>query len=101
MQDFSKLIRLLDSAIKDLQTIRFGLEVKGQKIDKPIDVKKIDNIVWGGIDHKDWPDFSDAYIEAANYEGRPMTDEELDRLNDYYSDWVHFKLLNHLEGING
>jgi hypothetical protein len=41
----------------------------------------IDNIVIEDIDYSDFPDFSDAYIYSADYDGRPMTDEELDLLN--------------------
>ena len=34
------------------------------------------------IDTSDYPDFVDSYISAADYDGRPMTDAELDVLND-------------------
>ena len=42
-----------------------------------IDVTEID-----GIDHSDAPDFCDAFIASADYDGRPMTQEELDEIND-------------------
>lgn len=37
-----------------------------------------------GIDHKDYPDYVDAYIHSAYYEhsGEELTDEELDQLNE-------------------
>ena len=44
--------------------------------------KKIDNIEIDGIDTKDYPDFCDAYISSADYDGVPMTDEQLDELNE-------------------
>ena len=50
--------------------------------------KRIDNIVLGQIDYKDAPDFSDAFIESADIDGRPMTEEELDELNED-GDFVH------------
>jgi len=43
-----------------------------------------------GIDTNDYPDFTDAYIAAANFEdGTPLTDEELDQLNDEMADEIH------------
>ena len=47
-----------------------------------LDYSKIDNVEVDGIDTKDAPDFCDAYIVSADYDGRPMTDEEIDLLND-------------------
>jgi hypothetical protein len=47
-----------------------------------LDYSKIENVELNGIDTSDYPDFSDAYIESAEYDGRQMTDEELDILND-------------------
>lgn len=34
------------------------------------------------IDTSDYPDFSDAFISYAEYNGVPMTDEQLDELNE-------------------
>lgn len=45
--------------------------------------KKIDrsSIVISGIDHSDYPDFCDAYIEYAEYEdGSLVPESELDKL---------------------
>ena len=47
-----------------------------------MDYKLIDNIEIDGIDTKDYPDFCDAYIVSADYDGVPMTDEQLDEIND-------------------
>jgi len=47
-----------------------------------MDYKKIDNIEVDGIEPKDYPDFSNAYILSADYDGVPMTDEQLDEIND-------------------
>ena len=54
------------------------INVKSEKMD----YKKIDNIEVDGIDTKDYPDFSNAYILSADYDGVPMTDEQLDEIND-------------------
>ena len=43
-----------------------------------------------GIDMDDYPDFVDAFIGAANFEdGTPLTDEELNQLNDEMADEIH------------
>ena len=47
-----------------------------------MDYKKIDNIEVDGIEPKDYPDFSNAYIVSADYDGVPMTDDQLDEIND-------------------
>ena len=60
-----------------------------------LDYSKIDNIEVDGIDYADYPDFCDAYIASADYDGREMTDEELDVLNDE-SDFVYSAVENHL-----
>jgi len=56
---------------------------------------KIDNISFGQIDYSDYPDFSDAFIESADKDGIPMSDEELDELNED-RDFVYEELLNFL-----
>jgi hypothetical protein len=60
-----------------------------------LDYSKIDNVVVDGIDYADYPDFCDAYIASADYDGREMTDEELDLLNDD-SDFVYSAVENYL-----
>lgn len=61
-----------------------------------LDLTKIDNMEFDGIDHKDYPDYCDAYCSNADYEGRQMTDEELEELNEDYSEFVNEKLIDHL-----
>lgn len=46
-----------------------------------LDYEKITNVHVGGIDHEDYPDFCDAYIESADYDNREMTEDELEILN--------------------
>ena len=48
----------------------------------------IDNIEVDGIDTNDYPDFCDAFIASADYNGVEMTEEQLEALNEDYS-FVH------------
>ena len=63
---------------------------------KTIDYKKIDNIEIDGIDTKDYPDFCDAYISSADYDGVPMTDKQLDELNED-GDYVYGHIMDYLQ----
>ena len=63
---------------------------------KTMDYKKIDNIEIDGIDTKDYPDFCDAYISSADYDGLPMTDEQLDELNED-GDYVYGHIMDYLQ----
>jgi hypothetical protein len=55
----------------------------------------IDNIEIDGIDTNDYPDFTDAFISSADYNGVEMTDEQLEALNEDYS-FVHDCVYTHL-----
>jgi len=55
----------------------------------------INSIEFDDIDHSDCPDFCDAFISYAEINGRPMTDIELDRLNND-RDFVHGKLMEYI-----
>ena len=48
------------------------------------DYDKITNVVLDGIHHWDYPDYCDAFIDSADYNGKEMTDEQLDELNEDY-----------------
>lgn len=60
-----------------------------------MDYKLISNIEVDGIDTRDFPDFCDAFISYAEYDGVEMTDEELDTLNEDY-EFVYECVQNHL-----
>jgi hypothetical protein len=47
-----------------------------------LDYSKITNIEFDGIDHRDYPDYCDAYITNADYDGVEMTEEQLQLLNE-------------------
>jgi hypothetical protein len=60
-----------------------------------LDYSKIDNIEFDGIDYDDYPDFCDAYISNADYDGVEMTEEQLELINDD-RDFVYEALMKHL-----
>ena len=66
----------------ELSNIEEVDKVINKILEKKMDYKKIDNIEIDGINTKDYPDFCDAYIVSADYDGKPMTDEQLDEIND-------------------
>lgn len=55
----------------------------------------ITNIKFEGIDHSDAPDYCDAYIASADKDGEPMTDSEIEDLNDDRQ-FVYEKLIEKL-----
>ena len=62
---------------------------------KTLDYTKISDIEFDGIDTEDYPDFCDAFIISANYDGEPMTKEQLDEVNEDGS-FVYESLMKHL-----
>lgn len=60
-----------------------------------LDYKKIDNVQVDGIDTNDYPDFCDAYILDADYDGVPMTEEQLNEINED-RDFVYECVQNYL-----
>jgi hypothetical protein len=64
-----------------------------------LDYERIDDVVVGGIDHSDAPDYCDAYIASAKYDDpvngyRDLTELELDNLDpswvyEQVEDWSH------------
>lgn len=60
-----------------------------------MDTTKITNVRVDGIDPKDYPDFTDAFIDSADYDGEEMADEQLDEINEDY-DFVYESLMNQL-----
>jgi len=60
-----------------------------------MDYRLITNIEVDGIDTRDYPDFCDAYITSADYNGTPMTDEQLEEINQD-SQFVYDAVIKHL-----
>ena len=51
-------------------------------------LNELEKIDVEGIDMNDYPDFTDAYISYAEYDGKELNDEELDEVNEN-SDFVY------------
>lgn len=60
-----------------------------------MDYKLITNVEVEDIETADYPKFSNAFIAYAEYKGVPMTEEQLDELNDN-SDYVYDCINNQL-----
>ena len=54
-----------------------------------IDFKKVEVLEVSDINHYDYPEYCDAYISEANYNGKPMSDKMLDEINDNHPEFVH------------
>ena len=54
----------------------------------------ITNVEFEGIDYSDYPDFCDAYIISADLDGVPMTEAQLEALNE--SDLRYELLMNYI-----
>jgi len=59
-----------------------------------MDYKLIDNIVFQ-YDSKDYPEFTDTLILSADYDGKEMTSDQLNEINED-SEFVYEKLLEWL-----
>ncbi len=55
----------------------------------------ISNVSIDGVDFNDHPDYCDAFIDSADYDGKKMTDKQLDDLNEDY-ELVHELVWNNL-----
>jgi hypothetical protein len=55
----------------------------------------IQSLVVDGIDTKGYPDFCDAHIISADYEGVPMNEDQLEELNEN-NDFVYNSVVKHL-----
>jgi len=60
-----------------------------------MNLSEITNIVFEDIDFSDYPDYCDAFIASADLAGEPMTEDELNELNEN-KDFVYIKLMEHL-----
>ena len=61
-----------------------------------LDYEKIDNIEMDNIYTWDYPDFCDAFIDSADYNGKEMTNEQLEEINNN-SDFVYECVLNYIQ----
>ena len=61
-----------------------------------LDLRKVDNMEFDGIDFSDYPDFCDAFLVAADYDGRELSEEEIDFINDEHYDFVNERVYSSL-----
>lgn len=55
-----------------------------------MDTSKLINIEIDGVDTRDYPDLCDAFISYAEHaDGEPLTDDEIDILNESHGDFVY------------
>ena len=59
-----------------------------------INTHAVTDVEWSGIDHKDHPDYCDAFIEKATYEDREMTEDEIEELMDNNPEWCYDNLMD-------
>ena len=60
-----------------------------------LNYKLITDIEFDGIDYNDYPDFCDAYIVRAQYNGKEMTEDQIEVLNED-KDFVYEELMEYL-----
>ena len=65
-----------------MNTILTGTQFQFNHSDRGAYTAQITNIEIDGLDHRDYPDFVDAFIMDARVDGRQATEEELDQMND-------------------
>ena len=58
-----------------------------------INTHAVEDLVWSDIDHTDYPDYCDAFIESATYKDREMTEDEIEELMDDNPEWCYEKLM--------
>jgi len=65
--------------------------MKIQTLLENIDLKNIAGIEMDGVDLKDYPHYTDAFIAHAVWKdsGQALSDAELEELNNNYQDFVH------------
>ena len=61
--------------------ILMGVTENSNQSDEVLDTTKITNVKVEGINYKDYPDFCDAYITNADYNGVEMTENQIHILN--------------------
>jgi hypothetical protein len=90
---------LLQLTNQDDKTSFFFLNISKCFIDYDdeinLDYSGISHVYCEDIDHKDAPDYCDAYISEATYFGRPMTELELEILNED-SDFVYDSVIEQI-----
>ena len=61
-----------------------------------LNLAQIDNMEFEGVDFSDYPDFVDAYLISADYDGKEMTEEQIDYINDEHYEFVNESVFDSL-----
>lgn len=76
-------------------------DIAKENTDQPranLDLSMIYDIEISGIDMKDFPDFSDAYISKASYHERELTESECIEVQEIDSEWFYEKVCEEIYG---
>lgn len=81
-------VKKFDEFINENRVVRhedpysWVVKIKGKKVD-------VKSLEIGGIDMKDFPNFSDAYIVSGKFEnGKPLSKKDIDYLNQEYYELI-------------
>jgi hypothetical protein len=58
-----------------------------------IDLSQIENVEVDGLNHRDYPDYCDAFIASADQSGVPLTDKQLEFINESCRDFVYEQVM--------
>ena len=61
-----------------------------------LNLAQIDNMELEEVDFSDYPDFVDAFLTAADYNGKELTEEQIDYINDEHYEFVNESVFNSL-----
>tara|TARA_R100000700_G_C3151753_1_gene130205 strand:+ start:373 stop:567 length:195 start_codon:yes stop_codon:yes gene_type:complete len=61
-----------------------------------IDFDKVEVLEVSNINHRDYPEYCDAYISEAKYNGKTMSDEMINEINDNYPDFVYIQVMEQI-----
>tara|TARA_R110002096_G_scaffold8986_1_gene36251 strand:- start:5378 stop:5740 length:363 start_codon:yes stop_codon:yes gene_type:complete len=60
------------------------------------DINLVDNVEIEGVDMADYPDFCDAFVSGADYDGVEMTEYQVIQMEENYPDWKYEQVENSL-----
>ena len=59
-----------------------------------INLSQVENMEFEGVDFSDYPDFVDAFLVSAEINGRDLTEEEIDYLNDEHYEFINERVFS-------
>lgn len=63
---------------------------------KNFDISLVENVEIEGVDMADYPDFCDAFISGADYDGEAMNEDQIVQMEEDYPDWRYEQIENSL-----